>query len=67
MKNADVSAAMGSDKARSVAATGAEVLCAVDNSCLMHIGGTLQRQRAGVKTVHIAEILASTEQEPALI
>ncbi|ASU83749.1 Fe-S oxidoreductase [Nocardiopsis gilva YIM 90087] len=65
VKNPDVSAAMGADKARNVAATGAEVLCAVDNSCLMHIGGTLDRQRAGVKVVHLAEILASTEQEPA--
>ncbi|MBV2364428.1 (Fe-S)-binding protein [Streptomonospora nanhaiensis] len=65
VKNPDVSAAMGSDKARNVAATGAEVLCAVDNSCLMHIGGTLERGRTGVKAVHLAEILASTEQEPA--
>ncbi|KIH96548.1 Fe-S osidoreductase [Streptomonospora alba] len=65
VKNPDVSAAMGSDKARNAVATGAEVLCAVDNSCLMHIGGTLQRQRAGMKTLHLAEILASTEQEPA--
>ncbi|MFC3995868.1 (Fe-S)-binding protein [Nocardiopsis sediminis] len=67
VKNPDVSAAMGADKARNVAATGAEVLCAVDNSCLMHIGGTLDRARSGVKAVHLAEILASTEQEPAAI
>ncbi|GAA3744161.1 L-lactate dehydrogenase complex protein LldE [Spinactinospora alkalitolerans] len=65
VKNAAVSAAMGSDKARHVAHTGAEVLCAVDNSCLMHIGGTLSRQRAGVQVLHLAEILASTEEEPA--
>ncbi|PSK97977.1 L-lactate dehydrogenase complex protein LldE [Murinocardiopsis flavida] len=65
MKNEAVSAAMGSDKARHVAATGAEVLCAVDNSCLMHIGGTLDRSRSGVAVLHLAEILASTEQEPA--
>ncbi|GLU50053.1 (Fe-S)-binding protein [Nocardiopsis ansamitocini] len=66
MKNEAVSAAMGSDKARHVTATGAEVLCAVDNSCLMHVGGTLDRQRAGVRVMHLAEILASTEKEPAL-
>ena len=29
-------------------------------SCLMHIGGGLSRLRAGVRTVHLAEILAST-------
>jgi L-lactate dehydrogenase complex protein LldE len=28
----------------------------------MHIGGGLHRLRTGVKTVHLAEILASTER-----
>lgn len=64
VKNPAVSAAMGSDKARHAADTGAEVLCAADNSCLMHIGGTLSRQRSGVRTMHIAEILASTQDTP---
>jgi L-lactate dehydrogenase complex protein LldE len=27
----------------------------------MHIGGALRRQRAGVRVMHIAEILAATE------
>lgn len=61
VKNPAVSAAMCADKARNVTATGAEVLCAADNSCLMHIGGTLGRQRTGVRTMHLAEILAATE------
>ena len=39
MKNADISVAMGADKARHVRETGAEVLVAGDSSCLMHIGG----------------------------
>ncbi|MFD7325956.1 (Fe-S)-binding protein [Streptomyces sp. NPDC059875] len=65
VKNADVSAAMGADKVRSAVSTGADVLCAGDNSCLMHIGGTMSRLKAGVRPVHIAEILASTEEEPA--
>ena len=60
-KNADTSVAMGSDKARHVRDTGAEVLVAGDSSCLMHIGGLLSRQRSGVRTMHLAEILASTE------
>ncbi len=34
-----------------------------DNSCLMHIDGGLHRQRTGVRTMHLAEILASTEDE----
>ena len=62
VKNADVSAAMLSDKLRCVQSTQAEVCAAADNSCLMHIGGALHRGRTGVKTVHLAEILASTEE-----
>jgi L-lactate dehydrogenase complex protein LldE len=61
MKNPDVSAAMLADKMEAVVGTGAEVLCAGDSSCLMHIGGGLSRIRAGVRTLHLAEILASTE------
>jgi L-lactate dehydrogenase complex protein LldE len=64
VKNADVSTAMLSDKLRNVLDTRAEVVCAVDSSCLMHIGGGLSRGRAGVRTVHLAEILASTEDSP---
>jgi L-lactate dehydrogenase complex protein LldE len=59
VKNADTSVAMGSDKARHVRETGAEVLVAGDSSCLMHIGGLLSRQRAGVRVMHLAEVLAS--------
>ena len=64
MKNADTSVAMGADKARHVRETGAEVLVAGDNSCLMHIGGLLSRGRSGVRVMHLAEILASTEGDP---
>ena len=65
VKNADTSVAMGADKARHVRDTGAEVLVAGDNSCLMHIGGILSRQRAGVRVLHLAEILAATEDGAA--
>ena len=61
MKNPDVSVAMGSDKARHVRESGAEVLVAGDNSCLMHIGGILTRERAGIRVMHLAEILAAQE------
>jgi L-lactate dehydrogenase complex protein LldE len=61
LKNADVSIAMGADKVTSVRQTRAEILCAADNSCLMHIGGALSRLNTGVRPVHLAEILASTE------
>jgi L-lactate dehydrogenase complex protein LldE len=62
LKNAEVSVAIGADKARHARETGAEVLCALDNSCLTHIGGILSRQRSGMRVLHLAEILASTEE-----
>jgi L-lactate dehydrogenase complex protein LldE len=61
VKNADTSMAMLGDKLRAVATTRAEYVVAADNSCLMHIGGALHRQRAGVQVLHIAEVLAQTE------
>ena len=61
VKNADTSMAMLSDKLRHVLDTGAEICTSADNSCLMHIGGALKRQRTGVRTVHLAEILAARE------
>jgi L-lactate dehydrogenase complex protein LldE len=60
VKNPDTSAAMLADKLGHVLATRAEVCSASDSSCLLHIGGGLSRLRAGVRTVHLAEILAST-------
>src|SRR4051812_37565833 len=63
VKNADTSTAMLADKMRHVLDTGADVCTAGDVSCLMHIGGGLSRLRTGVRTVHLAEILASTEAE----
>lgn len=63
VKNADTSVAMVADKIRRILDTRAEICTAADNSCLMHIGGALSRQRAGVRTMHVAEILAS--EQPA--
>jgi L-lactate dehydrogenase complex protein LldE len=61
VKNADVSAAMLADKTKAVLDTGAEICTACDNSCLMHIEGALHRQQTGVRTLHLAEILAAEE------
>jgi L-lactate dehydrogenase complex protein LldE len=61
VKNAEVSAAMCADKVAAVRQSRAEVLCAGDNSCLMHIGGALSRMRTGVRVMHLAEILAAGE------
>ena len=55
---------MLADKMRHVLDTGAEVCTAGDSSCLMHIGGGLSRIRAATRTVHLAQILASTREQP---
>jgi L-lactate dehydrogenase complex protein LldE len=65
VKNAEVSSAMLAVKLQDVVSTGAEYCTALDNSCLMHLGGAMHRQYAGMKTIHMAQILASTEASPA--
>jgi len=65
VKNAEVSSAMLGAKLQDVLATRAEYCTALDNSCLMHLGGAMHRQYAGMKTIHLAQILASTEDTPA--
>jgi len=60
LKNAEVSTAMLADKCAAIRSTGAEVVAAVDNSCLAHIGGGLTRHGDPVRAVHYAEILAGT-------
>ncbi|GGZ00890.1 (Fe-S)-binding protein [Streptomyces avidinii] len=64
VKNLDVSTAMGADKIAAAAGTGARVLCGADNSCLAHLDGLLRRADSPMRTLHLAEILAATEEEP---
>jgi L-lactate dehydrogenase complex protein LldE len=62
VKNADVSGAMLEEKLAAVLTTEAKACTACDNSCLMHIQGGLHRQKTGVRTLHLAEILAGEEE-----
>ncbi len=64
IKNAEVSTAMLDAKLGDVLATDAEYCTALDNSCLMHLGGALHRQKKMVHTLHLASILASTAEHP---
>ncbi|MCH6468835.1 (Fe-S)-binding protein [Sinomonas terrae] len=70
IKNADVSSAMLADKVANVCGTGAGACAGGDVSCLMHIGGGLSREGrttaegTPVRTVHLAEVLASTRENP---
>jgi L-lactate dehydrogenase complex protein LldE len=60
VKNADTSSAMAADKCACIGETGADVVTAVDGSCLLQIGGALSRAGSPVRAVHLAEILAAT-------
>jgi L-lactate dehydrogenase complex protein LldE len=63
VKNADTSAAMVTAKADAVLASGAEVMATSDNSCLLNIAGALRRRGPSVRTLHAAEILATTRAD----
>jgi len=57
-----ISTAMGEVKCSSAFETGAEYIVSNDSSCLMQIQGLLDRQvpRSGMKTIHLAEVLAQS-------
>ncbi|MBI3879808.1 MAG: (Fe-S)-binding protein [Verrucomicrobia bacterium] len=54
-----ISTAMGEVKCASALETGADFIVSNDSSCLMQIAGLLDRQGRKVRTLHIAEVLAS--------
>ncbi len=60
VRNSAVSSAILTEKAQAILRAKAEVCTSVDSSCLMQIGGALARQKAGIRVMHLAEILAST-------
>lgn len=55
-----ISTAMDEVKIKSIQDTGAEYVVSCDSSCLMQIGGYLQRQSIPVRPISLAEVLAST-------
>jgi L-lactate dehydrogenase complex protein LldE len=63
LKNPAISSALLESKVDAITASGAERCAAGDSSCLLHIGGGLSRLGAPARTVHLAEILASTKDD----
>ena len=59
VKFPDISAAMAEQKLSNALATGADYLISTDISCLMHIDGYLKKNNPGIKTMHIADVLAA--------
>ena len=54
-----VSAAMADTKLDNARATGASHIVACDMSCLMHLDGYIRNKNYQLKTLHIADVLAS--------
>jgi L-lactate dehydrogenase complex protein LldE len=60
-KYADISAAMAEDKINNIIASGADTVVGCDMGCLMNIQGMLSRRGSSIKTMHIAQLLASAD------
>jgi L-lactate dehydrogenase complex protein LldE len=54
-----ISIAMADQKVNNALATGAEYIISTDVSCLMHIDGYIKNKGYNLKTMHIADVLAS--------
>mgnify|MGYP001004838366 FL=1 len=54
-----ISVAMGEQKVQHIVDTKADYLISTDLSCLMHIGGVMEKMEIPVKSLHLADVLAS--------
>jgi L-lactate dehydrogenase complex protein LldE len=54
-----VSGAMAHTKIESIRRTGASTVVSIDSSCLMQLQGVMSRERLPIRTMHLAEVLAS--------
>lgn len=59
VKFAELSGSMATAKIDSILRTGAGAVVSLDPSCLMQIQGALSRAGSGIRTMHLAEVLAS--------
>ena len=66
VKYPDISGRMVADKAKDIAATGADTVLAGDMGCLLNIAGRLSREGSRVKARHVAEVLAGMDDRPAI-
>jgi L-lactate dehydrogenase complex protein LldE len=67
VKYPDISVRMVADKAKDIAATGADTLLAGDMGCLLNMAGRLKREGSAVKVRHVAEVLAGMTDDVAPI
>ena len=57
VKYADISGAMLADKLRDISDTGADAVVSCDSTCLMQIGGGLEKQGMAARPLHVAQLL----------
>ena len=66
VKYPEISARIAGNKVADILAAGnCDALVSTDLGCLMHLGGTLRREKSGMKVWHIAEVLAGMTDEVA--
>jgi len=54
-----ISVAMGEQKVENALATGADYLISTDHSCMMHLQGYIKQKGYSLRTMHLADVLAS--------
>jgi L-lactate dehydrogenase complex protein LldE len=54
-----ISVAMAEQKVEHALATGARYIVSTDTSCLMHLDAYIRREKKPIKTMHVADVLAS--------
>ena len=59
IKFPEVSGAMSRTKIESIQKTGASTVVSIDSSCLMQLQGVIDRAQLPIRTMHLAEVLAS--------
>jgi L-lactate dehydrogenase complex protein LldE len=59
VKHENIASAMAAQKLEHAMNTKADYIISTDRSCLMHLDGFAQQQHQGIKTLHLADVLAS--------
>lgn len=60
VKYADISTAMGEVKVQNIVDSGADWVISGDSSCLLHLGGIIEKRELRPRPIHLAQVLAAT-------
>jgi L-lactate dehydrogenase complex protein LldE len=62
IKHEPISTAMAQQKVENALSTGAEYIVSTEMSCLMHLDSYIRKHHLGIRCLHIADILATSDQ-----